>query len=93
MNLESVYIKGFRLSSKGFILLVGVSFCIKAIAQRQLIVNILIQLKGVKISDICPRNLAFFIMLLFSSRYKLARNYGFSNFSPTRQTITLLEKR
>ena len=25
---------GFRLSSKGFILLVGVSFCIKAIAQR-----------------------------------------------------------
>ena len=27
---------GFRLSSKGFILLVGVSFCIKAMAQRQI---------------------------------------------------------
>ncbi len=35
----------------------------------------------------------FLIMLRFSSRYKLARNYGFSNFSPTRQTIPLLEKR
>ena len=68
-------------------------FCIKVIEQRHLITNILKQLNGVKISDICPRNQAFFIMLRFSSRYKFARNYGFSNFSPTRRTITLLEKR
>ena len=57
--------KGFRLSSKGFILLVGVSFCIKAIAQRHFITNILIQSKGLKMNDICSRNRAFFIHQLF----------------------------
>ena len=30
---------GFRLSSKGFVLLVGVSFCIKAMEKRQSIVQ------------------------------------------------------
>ena len=33
---SNVLIKGFRLTSKGVVLLVGVSFCIKAIAQRHL---------------------------------------------------------
>ena len=49
------------------------SFCIKAIAQRHLITNILIQNKGVKINDICPRNRAFsyYILLedIFSNFY------------------------
>lgn len=30
---------GYRFSSKGIILLVGVTFCIKAIAQRQLMIQ------------------------------------------------------
>lgn len=38
-----VFIKGFRLSSKGFVLLVGVSFCIKVIAQRHIERTTLIQ--------------------------------------------------
>lgn len=42
-----------------------------------LITNILIQTKGFKMNDICPRNRAFFIMLRFDSRYKLVRTYGF----------------
>ena len=46
---------------------------IKAIAQRHLITNILIQSNGVKINDICTRNRAFFNILHFSSRYKLVR--------------------
>ena len=33
-----------------------------------LITNVLIQLKGVKISDICPRNRAFFNFWRFASR-------------------------
>lgn len=67
---------GLSLSSgKGF----------RSSCPHHLITNILIQNKGVKIDDICSRNRAFFIMLRFSSRYKLVRTYGFSSFSPTRQ--------
>ena len=51
----------YRFSSKGIISLVGVAFCIKAIVQRHLITNILIQSKGLKMNDICSRNRVFFI--------------------------------
>lgn len=54
-------------------MLVGVSFCIKAIAQRHICTNILIQSNGLKMKDICPRNWAFsyYILLedIFSNSY------------------------
>ena len=59
--------------SKGIISLVEISFCIKAIAQRHLITNILIQTKGLKMNDICSRNRAFFYFWRFASREKLVQ--------------------
>ena len=50
-----------------------------------LITNVLIQLKGVKISDICPRNRAFFNFWRFASRWKLVRTEEFLKISSTRK--------
>ena len=59
--------------------------CIKSVVCRHFITNILIQSKGVKMNDICPRNWAFFIMFRFSSRYKLVRTDEFLKFGSTRK--------
>ena len=47
---------------RGVVSLVGVSNCIKAIAKRHLITNVLIQRKVSKCHYICPRNRAFLII-------------------------------
>ena len=57
-----------------------------------LITNVLIQLKGVKISDICPRNRAFFNFWRFASRWKLVRTEEFliERWKPIRKKMPLI---
>ena len=50
-----------------------------------LITNVLIQLKGLKMNDICPRNRAFFNFWRFASRWKLVRTEEFLKISSTRK--------
>ena len=55
-----------------------VLYCIKAIAQRDSLTNILIQSNGIETKDICSRNRAFFIfgvLLVDGNRFELTDFY------------------